>query len=146
MTNSTITLTGIMATTDTHGRLRLCLVDFLPSQESLKNARPDRSWQRLREAIPYSERHSIPYNFPLKGAPDDDGVRGDCWITLPSRGQGAKRRRQMFLNLAKSLRGKEVEVRVTPKRYTFESQSTHNKGDTVSGTQLVLETLVELTK
>ena len=121
-------LSGILATTDSHQRLRLCLVDGLTSQLS-----SDNSWWRLRQAVPWSDTHQIPYNLPLGGAPDAAGIRGECWVTISSRKAPEKKR---ILALAADLRGKEVVLTVTPKRYSFISQTGHNEGEVVSGVSL----------
>lgn len=121
-------LTGVLAKSDPSGRLRLCLVDVLES----RGGAYDGSWRRLRAAIPPSAAYAVPYRFDLGGAPDDAGVRGECWITLP-RG---KARRRRLAEYAAALVGKEVEVTVRPKRYSFVSWARHNHGATVAGTSL----------
>lgn len=138
-----IELTGILVAPDDFGRLRLCLVDVLPSRE--RDAVADGSWARLKQAVPYSSEYSVPYDLPQGGAPDDAGIRGECWITLPDgRSRESRGRRDRILALAKELRGKEVAVRVRPKRFAFDSGARHNDGAHVAGTALVLETLEAL--
>jgi hypothetical protein len=138
----TLELTGILATTDSYERLRLCLVDVLETP-AYEGGRPasDHSWARLREAVPESKTYNVPYNFPLNGAPDDAGIRGECWVTLPTpakgaRGRAAREQRARILALAEELRGKEVVLTVRPKRYSFVSQAAHNHGAEVAGTSL----------
>ena len=138
----TLELTGILATTNSYERLRLCLVDILetPTYEGGRLA-SDHSWARLREAVPESKSYNVPYNFPLNGAPDDAGIRGECWVTLPTsargpRGRATRDQRARILALAKELRGKEVVLTVRPKRYSFVSQAAHNHGAEVAGTIL----------
>lgn len=140
-----ITLTGILGTTDSYDRLRLCLVDVLPSRENDRKAGADQSWAVLRRAVPASDDYAVPYDFPLGGAPDDAGIRGECWVTVPGgRGKAAQGRRQRILNLAAELRGKEVTLTVRPKRYSFTSGASHNAGADVAGTSLLLVTIESL--
>jgi hypothetical protein len=135
-----LTLTGILGTSDGHGRLRLRLVDYLPGGG--QSAKKDYSWKRLKEVLPTREFRATPYSLPKGGAPDDAGVRGECWIVIPGgRGGATAQRRGRLLTLAESLRGKEVEVEVVPKRYTFISQASHNRGAQVSGASLQLRTI-----
>ncbi len=82
-----LTLTGILASTDSFGRLRLCLVDVLPSQDR-PGGRPDGTWARLRAAVPARGGYRVPYDLPLGGAPDDAGIRGECWVTVAGGGPG----------------------------------------------------------
>jgi len=126
-------LSGILATTDTYERLRLCLVDGLTPVVGSGQLVSDNSWARLRRAVPESDAHQIPYNLPLGGAPDDAGIRGECWVTISGRKSPEKKR---ILALAEDLRGKEVILTVLPKRYSFISQAGHNKGEGVSGVSL----------
>lgn len=140
--NGTLELTGILATTDSYERLRLCLVDVLetPAYEGGRLA-SDHSWAHLREAVPESKTYNVPYNFPLNGAPDNAGIRGECRVTLPTPAKGAQGRaardqRARVLALAEKLRGKEVVLTVRPKRYSFISQAAHNHGAEVAGTSL----------
>ena len=140
--NQVLTLTGILATTDSYDRLRLALVDVLPSRERDFRRGTDSSWARLRAAIPESDNYSVPYYFPLNGISDDAGIRGECWITIPGgRGHAAQNRRQRLLALAVELRGKEVVATVIPKRYSFISKENHNYDTPVAGTSLQLRTL-----
>lgn len=138
-----ITLTGILASTDSYERLRLCLVDM---QES--SGKVDTSWSRLKAAIPETKsgvEYDVPYDFPLGGKADDAGIRGECWITVPGgRGPAAKDRRARILQLAKDLLGKEVVIEARPKRYSFVSTAGHNRGEEVAGTSLQLLTLEEV--
>lgn len=135
-----ITLTGILTTTDANDRLRLILVDILPSQE--KDGRRDASWARLKEAVPDSGAGSVPYEFVKGGAPDDAGIRGECWVTVPGgRGAAAVGRRRRILELAADLRGKEVVLEVKPRRFAFVSTARHNRGEQVSGVSLHLVTI-----
>jgi hypothetical protein len=133
----TVTLTGILATSDAFGRLRLCLVDALPSRTVA-----DTSWARLKAAVPDGGVYDVPYSFPLGGAPDDAGIRGECWAAVPGgRGRAARARRARMLALAAELRGKEVVLTVRPKRYSFASRAPHNSGAEVAGTSLQVCTL-----
>ena len=133
----TLELTGILATTDSYERLRLCLIDVLTGARF-----SDSSWARLRAAVPPTTQYSVPYDFPLNGAPDDAGIRGECWVTVPGgRGRAARDRRARILALATELRGKEVVLTVLPKRFSFVSQARHNSGETVAGTSLQLCTI-----
>ena len=127
MRQATIELTGILATTDSFGRLRLCLIDF---SETLN--RRDFTWSRLAARIPASEEYSVPYSLPLEGKPDDIGICGECWVTLPRD----SKRRARILALATTLRGKEVSMTVRPRRFSFKSSSSHNHGDQAAGTSL----------
>lgn len=143
-TDSTLELTGILATTDPYERLRLCLVDGLetPTVEGGRLA-SDHSWARLRDAVPESKNYNVPYTFPQGGAPDDAGIRGECWVTLPTpargaRGRATREQRGRILALAKELRGQEVVLTVRPKRYSFVSQAAHNQGEEIAGTSLLL--------
>jgi len=131
MASNGLDLTGILASTDPYGRLRLCLVDELCQKVDL-------SWVRLRAAVPESSNYSVPYRLSSGGVPDDAGIRGECWITISGRG-AQSRRQQSLLALAARLRGKTVAVTVTPKRYSFVSA-----GRLVAGTALRLETLEAL--
>ncbi len=139
----TITLTGILASTDSYERLRLCLVDL---QES--SGQVDASWSRLKAAIPKAKSgvvYKVPYDLPLGGKPDDAGIRGECWITVPGgRGASAQDRRKRILRLAEELLGKEVSIEASPKRYSFTSTAGHNSGETVAGTSLQLVSLEEI--
>jgi hypothetical protein len=134
----TLELTGILATTDSYERLRLCLVDVLETPTYVGGQiATDNSWARLRDAVPYSAAHSVPYNFPLNGAPDDAGIRGECWVSLPGGGaRAAVAQRARVMALAADLRGKEVVMAVRKKRYSFVSTAAHNYGYEVSGTAL----------
>ena len=134
----TIELTGILATTDSFERLRLCLVDFLetPAQKGGRQV-VDSSWARLRAAVPFTTNYNIPYDFPLNGAPDDAGIRGECWVSLPNgRTKTGRLQKARILNLASELRGKEVVLTVRPKRYSFVSSAAHNYGEEIAGTSL----------
>ena len=132
-------LTGVLASSDSFERLRLCFVDGLAGA-----AAADHSWARLRRAVPESEGHTVPYELPLAGEPDDAGIRGECWVTLPTaRSRDARARRARLLALAADLRGREVAVTVAPRRYTFVSRSGHNRGATVTGTSLQLVLIEE---
>ena len=137
-TNTEFELTGILATSDSFGRLRLCFVDFLESTQ-----KRDSSWYLLKKNIPDTEQYSVPYTFPLGGRADDAGIRGECWITLPR----VKQRRRSILAFAKTLRGKEVRLTVKPKRFSFDSNAPHNFDAQVAGTSLLfvggLESLLE---
>ena len=145
MPSTTLELTGILATTDSYERLHLCLVDDLetPTYEGGRLT-SDHSWARLRKAIPIpasGDAYNVPYDFPLNGAPDDAGIRGECWVTLSTpargaRGRAAREQRARVLALAAELRGKEVVLTVRPKRYSFISQAAHNHGTGVAGTSL----------
>ena len=129
MSRSTdLELTGILTKTGPSGRLHLCLVDVLETQRG----RYDGTWRKLRAAIPPSAHHTVPYKFDLGGAPDDAGIRGECWICLPR----AKARRKRLIDYAATLRGKEVRLTVRPKRFSFVSWANHNHGQTISGTSL----------
>ncbi len=127
MARAPITLTGILATSDSFGRLRLSFIDVLPKGGF------DRSWARLTAAIPETGRYTVPYTSPTNGVPDDSGIRGECWIVV-SR---AAARRRRILTLADELRGKDVVVTVRPKRYTFITDA----GISRSGTALKLISL-----
>jgi len=128
-----VKLTGILAKTDSFERLRLCLVEALEGERW-----EDRSWERLQRAVPVtSPAYSVPYTLPYGGKADDAGFRGECWVTIPRKKKGA------VLPYAAGLLGKEVEIEVEPKRYTFVSGSRHNCDDTVAGTCLMLVTLTE---
>lgn len=140
----TLELTGILAATDAHERLRLCLVDVLEGERPV----PDNTWTRLRKAVPpsYGKAYAVPYDLPLGGSPDDAGIRGECWVSLPraapgKRGRLARDHRARILALAAELRGKEVVLTVRPKRYSYISQARHNYGEEVAGTLLQFVTL-----
>lgn len=135
----TLELTGILAGPDSAGRLRLCLVDVLetPAYEG-GGIVADSSWARLLAAVPKTADYAVPYNLPLNGAPDDAGVRGECWVTLPKGKAAATAARRARLEaLAAELRGKEVTITVRPKRYAFASAAAHNYGSEVAGTALL---------
>lgn len=122
-------LTGILAKTDTYNRLRLCFVDTLEGE-----SRPDLSWSRLCSAVPdrEAEEYNVPYKINPGGRPDDAGIRGECWVTLPR----ARDRQRRILDFAEELRGKEVILTVRPKRYSLVSRAEHNSGTEVAGTAL----------
>ena len=134
----TLELTGILATTDSYERLRLCLVDVLETPTYVGGRLvADSSWARLRDAVPYTTAYNVPYDFPLNGAPDDAGIRGECWVSLPGgRARATVAQRARIVALAAELRGKEVVLTVRPKRYSFVSTAAHNYGDEVAGTSL----------
>ncbi|GFR88350.1 hypothetical protein ElyMa_002515400 [Elysia marginata] len=140
--SSTLELTGILAATDEHQRLRLCLVESLettPIKHTGGALRtPDFSWARLRTAVPNeSKNFHAPYTLSLDGLPDNAGIRGECWATLPlAATRETRERRARILALAEELRGKEVVLTVRPKRYSFVSQAPLNRGEHVAGVSL----------
>jgi hypothetical protein len=99
-----VTLNGILATSDDHGRLRLLLLD------EGRDGAPDGSWAKLREAVP---REAVPHlhaaceahTGPL--APNSDGVRATALIVLPAH------RRAHWQRVATDLRGRWVTAEVT---------------------------------
>lgn len=110
---TTLTLTGLLGKTDSRQRLHLYLVDVLPSRE--KSQSNDPSWARLKAAVPRDGRYAVPYSASGEGS----GVRGECWVTTPSRGGAAVQdRRRRILAFAEELRGKEVVLTVRPRRYS----------------------------
>lgn len=142
----TIELTGILASTDVNERLRLCLIDYLTPKNGA-DIIADNSWYRLRKLIPSfntEDGYNIPYTLPLDGAPDDAGIRGECWITLPgskkSKSRSVKEHRKRILSLAKDLRGKEVKISMKPKRYSF----INSYGETTAGTSLIFNNMILL--
>ena len=131
---TSLTLTGVLASTDPNERLRLNFVDRIGGKH-------DASWARLQKAVPPGGGR-VPYVFPFKGAPDDAGIRGECWITVPGgRGREAQQRRRRVLALAVELRGREVTATVTAKRYAFVVKAGPNRGKREAGTSLQLKTL-----
>ena len=75
----------------------------------------DDSWYLLKNAV-YScgYRHGKqPYKLIDHGKADDLGIRGECWISVP------KSRSEKILQEAKELVGKEIEVTVQLRRYSF---------------------------
>ena len=105
-----LVLTGDMATPDSFGKLRLCLVHRLDTTNKI-----DDSWYLLKNAV-YScgYRHGKqPYKLIDHGKADDLGIRGECWISVP------KSRSEKILQEAKELVGKEIEVTVQLRRYSF---------------------------
>lgn len=123
-------LTGILATSDTHGRLRLCLVDRLEAREGAL----DNSWKLLTTVAPPVGGYAVPYKLDAGGTPDDAGVRGECWVSLPkSRKKGERERLAAFVE---ELKGREVAMTVRPQRYSFVSKAAHNYGAKVTGTSL----------
>jgi hypothetical protein len=137
MSTTDLELTGILLKSDVKkGRVRLCLVeDRIATAGGASRVVADNSWSTLTKAVPYTERYSVPYHFPLKGAPDDSGIRGECWVTLPS-GRANAARRGRILGLAEELQRKEVLIVVRPKRYSFVSAAAANYGALVEGTAL----------
>ena len=132
--SDTLELTGLLTTPDKFGRLCLCLVEVLEDPGGAIN---DRSWARLRAAVPPTAAHGVPYDFPLGGAPDDIGIRGVCWATLPpAKSAPARARRGRILALAEDLLGREVVLTVRPKRFSFVSAKGRNFGEAVSGTTI----------
>ncbi len=128
-------ITGVLATSDPKGRLRLCLVDYL---EMTKRA--DYSWKTLKKEVPaFSAGGHPPYTFLTDGTPDDAGIRGECWITISGRD---KKRRDRILALAVELRSKEVVCTVTPRRYSFAAREDPQKQ--VTGVALQLNFLEKL--
>lgn len=121
-------LTGVLATSDPQGRLRLCLVDRLDSRGGAYDA----TWRRLCAAIPGQEGRTAPYRLDRSGASDSAGIRGECWIALPPA------RRQRLLAYARELAGREVRLVARPKGFSFVSRAARNRGQLVEGTSLVL--------
>lgn len=121
-------LTGILGASDPQGRLRLCLVDRLETRGEAYDA----SWRMLVRAIPQGGpgAAAVPYRLDNGGESDSAGVRGECWITVPSA------RRARVEELARELRGREVLITVRPRRYSFDSRSARNRGARVEGTSL----------
>jgi hypothetical protein len=100
-----LTLTGIMAVPDTFGRVRVLLVDRL-----LTTQRADFSWKTLLDEIPGSAMFGTPYRLH---AVDTEGTRGEFWAVPPAH------RRKHWLELAATLRGREVQLEVTVRNYTI---------------------------
>jgi hypothetical protein len=121
-------LTGVLATSDPQGRLRLCLVDGLEA----RGGAYDSSWRALVRAVPEGAPPSaaVPYRLDRGGASDSAGVRGECWVTVPPA------RRARIEELARALRGREVRLTARPRRYAFDSRSARNRGARVEGTSL----------
>jgi hypothetical protein len=104
-------LVGEVAVPDEHGRVRLLILDTGP------DGRPDPSWGRLVAGVP---RRHAEYQPPYEGASAGEtaatGVRGVARITLPAR------RRQYWLDLAGSLRGKPARLEVTVRPFAFDAE------------------------
>lgn len=101
-----LTLTGIMAAPDDFGRVRVLLVNPLPSGAS------DRSATVLNEALPFAPGLDRPFRLHAR---DTEDVVGEFWAVPP------KHRRQYWLETAAELRGQEVTVEVTLRPYSFPS-------------------------
>ena len=104
---TTLHLSGIMAVPDDFERIRVLLMNPLPS------GMIDKSANVLREA-------SINYpNLSFKLHPrDTEGVIGEFWATLPKY-------KKHWLSIAADLRGREVKVEVTLRPYFVEGKRGH---------------------
>lgn len=101
-----LTVSGVMAAPDDFGRVRVLLVD------RRRDGAPDRSAERLREALPFVPGLDRPFRLHARDAED---VVGEFWAVPPAH------RRRYWLETAASLRGREVDVEVTLRPYSFPS-------------------------
>jgi hypothetical protein len=112
---ATLELTGLLGGGDPREKITLILLDQ-------REERYDDSWRRLKEAT-VGGGGRVPYHLPQGGAPDDAGIRGECWATYPAaRGRMAAARREATLSYLETLRGRPVVLTVRPKRYDFVSK------------------------
>jgi hypothetical protein len=101
-----LTLTGLMAVPDDFGRVRVLLMNPLPS------GAPSRSADVLRAELPAGE------DLPYATHPRDPGdVIGEFWAVVPAR------YKKHWLAVAADLRGKEVRVEVTVRFYSYVSRN-----------------------
>jgi hypothetical protein len=111
-----ITFLGVMAVPDEFGRLRVLVVD------ELADGTECRSRDVLVRAIPDLE--GAPYRLHPE-RPDSTGVWGTATLAVPAR------HRAHWLAEAARLRGREVRVEATLRRYEFERD-----GESVAGSAL----------
>jgi hypothetical protein len=108
-----LTLRGIVAAPDAHGRLRFLLI------EKRKDGHYDTSWATLSKEIPTVYGFHMPYSLK---EPDEDGIRGEFSVVVakprPSKYQLGDRA-AYWAKFVAPLRGAEVEVDVRPKKYSF---------------------------
>lgn len=123
-----LTLTGVMASPDPRDRLRLALMETRP----LRGHRADYSWAELARRVPADRARPFELHSPEDGAADSAGRRGECWVELPRN----KKRRARLLAYARGLVGREVELEVRLRPYTFRSQRGANRGEWVVGAAL----------
>lgn len=127
---SELELVGLLSGVDKHGKVRVLLL------ESTADGAADYSLPRLRGAAPQSAG-KVPYRLdagPARGErlAGSAGVLGEFWVTPPR----ARSPREALYRLVTELKGREVRVRVLPKRYSFVSGARHNPGDLTRGTLL----------
>jgi hypothetical protein len=115
-----LTLTGVMAVPDGFGRIRVLLMDPLPS------GAPDRSWARLRSEIWGGAADHVPYTLHSTCV---EGVQGEFWAVPPAR------RKQYWLEVAGELRGREVRVEVTVRRFSYAARAKSPTGGVRAATE-----------
>lgn len=108
-----LSLTGIMAVPDDFGRIRVLLVDRLSTGAG------DYSYAALRREIPAGPGFAAPY---VTREPDSEGTRGEFHAVPPAR------HKAHWLKVAEELRGREVRVEVTVRRYSFDTLARHGAG------------------
>ena len=101
-----VTFTGIMATPDSFGRLRILLTDRSADD------RPNYSLANLRRAIPAGPGYKAPYEVASDRRPGDDVV-ATVVVVLPARYC------EHWNSVAESLRGQEVRVEATVRPFSF---------------------------
>ena len=131
-----LTLRGVVAAPDAHGRLRFLLV------EKRRDGHYDASWATLAKEVPAAHGLHMPYSLR---DPDEDGVRGEFAVVAakprPSKYQMGDRA-AYWTKFVEPLRGAEVEVDVRPKKYSFTPAGAQD-GEPITGYTL---TLVEVRK
>lgn len=126
-----LTIRGIVAAPDAHGRLRFLLV------EKRKDGQYDGSWATLAKEVPTAHGLHMPYSLR---DPDEDGVRGEFTVVVakprPSKYQMGDRA-AYWTKFVEPLRGAEVEVDVQPKKYSFTPAEAQDK-EPITGYTLML--------
>lgn len=121
-----LVLRGISIAADSYGHPRFLLTS---------DSKYDNSWAVLIKNVPARNGYHMPYT--LKDKPDADGVRGEFAVSFPTRRSKYDLidRKAHFLKILEPLRGKEVEVTVQAKRFTFAPAGSAEK---ITGYTLVL--------